>query len=110
VTAFLARLILLLFAWLSFAASAIPAITRGYDAQTRHMDTGYDVPLLSAVDYDSASTLLANENDLRNVRADSSLAHFAELLAVEAAVSAKRGQQNQRFAESSSQFLSSAET
>ena len=85
-TAFLARLLLLLFAWLSFAASAIPASTRGYDAQARHMDSGYDVPLLSAIDYDSAAVPIATSEVNPTVGASGIFGKITEFLAAEGTV------------------------
>jgi hypothetical protein len=83
VTAFPTRLILVLFAWLSFAASAIPAITRGYDLQTHHVDTGYDVGLLSTIDYDSAAVQFATSEANPTVGAGGIFGKTTEFLAAE---------------------------
>lgn len=85
-TAFLSRLLrFILLVWLLSAASPLTSLSWGYDAQPRPVNTGYDARSLSAIDYDSASTVLTNENERRSVETGGSIAHFGEFLAAKSA-------------------------
>ena len=83
-TAFLSRLLRSLpLLWFLFAASALPSVTCGYDAQTRHVSTAYDLRSLSATAYDSASALVGNERKTRATADYGLFIQIAESVAAE---------------------------
>ena len=67
--------------WLSFTATAIPAMTCGYDAQTRHANTGSDLRLLSAADYDSAVVPIIGSGENQAAGTRNLFGEFAKCLA-----------------------------
>lgn len=70
--------------WVLFAGSVlVPSATWGYDAQTRCVSIGYDVPSSSAGDYDSASVLVGNGGKMPTGPECALLAKICNFLAAE---------------------------